>query len=305
MAPLGVAADLAGLAGAACASRPLRDAAFVVTVSECTADPSRCCVAANRFCARDGGCCYSVSGCSPRGARLTPSVCDPSSGAVVPAPAGVCACNHVSTIALGLPLPPGVQSRLPGCASTPATTLPPTVPVVPGAAPRVAAPLEAAPGGSCDAARGTRGLTWAAVADGCGSGRLPCCAHASAMGTVGGCMYSWSGCNPSGVKVTPAVCVDAATNAVRLADVAAGECGCDRVVATSESALPPLAYRRRSTECGPVLAGQTDAYEGVGAGVVGGGGSPRRRRWHHHHRRGRHRHHRQCPAVAAAPGLLR
>lgn len=103
LVPLPAAAgDLFPGSGGACASRPLRDASFVATVFDCTANPSRCSVADNLFCARDGGCCYSESGCSPQGARLVPFVCKPSTGAVTPAPAGVCARNHVATIGLGL-----------------------------------------------------------------------------------------------------------------------------------------------------------------------------------------------------------
>ncbi|GAB0495947.1 hypothetical protein MMPV_007257 [Pyropia vietnamensis] len=145
-------------------------------------------------------------------------------------------------------------------------TLPPTVPVVPGSAPPVVVPTELTPSRSCDAARIIRASTWTAVVDGCGSGSLPCCSHASSMGTVGGCMYSWSGCDPSGVKVMPLVCVDAVTNKVRIANVATGECACDRVVAVGESAPPPLAYRRRNTQCESPLAGQTDAFQAVAPG---------------------------------------
>lgn len=80
-------------------------------------------------------------------------------------------------------------------------------------------------------------------------------------------MYTWSGCDPDSVTVNPAVCVNAETNAVRVADVAAGECGCEDVVLSADvSAMPPLAYLRRNPECETELAGKTDAFSGVRPG---------------------------------------
>lgn len=203
-----------------------------------------------------------------------PFVCNSASGAVVAAPAGACGCAHPETIRKNLPLAPGVSTRLPspGCATAPAKTLPPTVPVVPGVAPPVGPPPAAAAGRSCDASADTRAAAWTAVVEGCSGGTLPCCSHATAMSTVGGCMDRWAGCEPLGIQVAPLVCVDAVTDAVRIADVAAGECACGRVVDTGNSAPPPLAYHRRNVECGPPLVGQTDAFQAVAAGLRGGTG---------------------------------
>lgn len=81
---------------AACGTLPQRDAAALATVGACTADPAACCVSSNLFSAPTGGCCYWVSGRTPRGVRLVPFTC--AGGIIAPAPAGDCLCSYGPTI---------------------------------------------------------------------------------------------------------------------------------------------------------------------------------------------------------------